>query len=334
MKTQAISAVIPVHDAGEALHKCLEAILIATDPPTEIVVVDDGGTDDLTEVASWPPVTLLTLATQGGPGKARNAGADASEGEILFFVDADVVVPPDTFVRARNAFAADPDLAAVFGSYDDTPHELNFVSQYRNLLHHYVHQRSREEASTFWAGCGAVRRSVFEAAGGFDENRYSKPSIEDIELGRRLHRKGLKIRLDKSMQVKHLKRWTPSSVLRTDFFQRALPWTELILSEREAENDLNTTIADRLSVFFSVLMAGSLLVVPFEPRLAAVILLAAAGLLALNWRLYEFFRSERGLLFALKTIPWHWLHFLSSGIAFAYGVLRHVRQRLSPEGAP
>ena len=44
-----------------------------------------------------------------------------------------------------------------FGSYDDTPTDRGFVSRYKNLLHHYVHQTARREASTFWTGLGAVR---------------------------------------------------------------------------------------------------------------------------------------------------------------------------------
>jgi hypothetical protein len=72
----------------------------------------------------------------------------------------------------------------VFGSYDDSPPAPAFTAQYKNLIHRYYHQRPRREASTFWAGCGAVRRSVFLGLEGFDVERYRVPSIEDIELAR------------------------------------------------------------------------------------------------------------------------------------------------------
>ena len=81
------------------------------------------------------------------------------------------------------------------------------VSQYRNLLHHFVHQEGNPEASTFWAGCGAVRRAAFDAVAGYDEARFRRPSIEDIELGYRLRRAGYRIRLDRDLQCTHLKRW-------------------------------------------------------------------------------------------------------------------------------
>jgi GT2 family glycosyltransferase len=153
-------------------------------------------------------------------------------------VDADVTIPPDAIGQITAAFRREPDLAAVFGSYDDAPAATNFLPQYKNLFHHYVHQTAREEASTFWGACGAIRREVFLTFGGFDE-RYRQPSIKDIELGYRLKRAGYRIRLCKALQVKQLKRWGVVSLLKSDFFHRALPWTELILRDRRFINDLN-----------------------------------------------------------------------------------------------
>jgi len=104
----------------------------------------------------------------------------------LFFVDADVVIAQ---ARSSVSGASSPDIPsrrAVFGSYDARPSDGSMVSRYRNLLHHFVHQRGNPEASTFWAGCGAIRRSVFHEVGGFDAGRFRRASIEDIELGYRL----------------------------------------------------------------------------------------------------------------------------------------------------
>ena len=83
------------------------------------------------------------------------------EARSWLFVDADVVMPPGGLGLIAEDFRRDPELAAVFGSYDDTPAWTTFISQYKNLMHHYVHQTSSESAATFWAGCGAVRKTVF-----------------------------------------------------------------------------------------------------------------------------------------------------------------------------
>ena len=67
-------------------------------------------------------------------------------------------------------------------------------------------------------------------SGGYDAVRYTRPSIEDVEFGHRLRDSGRRILLVKSAQGSHLKRWLPVGVFRTDLFDRAIPWTELILS--------------------------------------------------------------------------------------------------------
>src|SRR5204862_857518 len=110
------------------------------------------------------------------PGPARTPGAKAATAEILFSLDADVRVPPDTVERVVSAFA-DPTLDALIGSYDDDPASPDFLSQYKNLMHHFVHQTGRTQASTFWSGCGAIRREVFLKYSGFDES-YGRPAIE------------------------------------------------------------------------------------------------------------------------------------------------------------
>src|SRR5690606_2894151 len=136
------------------------------------------------------------------------------------FLDADVIVAPDVVATVSKIFDADRDVAALVGSYDDAPGEPDFLSQYRNILHHYVHQVSNETFSSFWGACGAVRRQLFLEAGGFDES-YGQPSIEDIEFGYRITEAGHQIRLVKSMQVKHLKRWAVWQMIKTDVFSRA-----------------------------------------------------------------------------------------------------------------
>jgi GT2 family glycosyltransferase len=224
-----------------------------------------------------------------------------------------------------------PTLAALIGSYDDEPAAQNFFSQYKNLLHHYVHQTSSEEASTFWGACGAIRREVFLALGGFDDKQYPRPSIEDIEFGYRLKRAGYRIRLVKGLQVKHLKRWDAFSLIKTDFFQRALPWTELILRDRHLVNDLNLQTSSRISVALTFALIG---ILPFARRwafLRGMSALLAGGLLALNAPLYHFFWRKRTLFFTLQAIMCHWFYYFYSGLAFSIVFARH-RRRGQPQG--
>ena len=265
-----ISVVIPVFNGRHMLSRCLQALAASDYPAVECVVVDDGSTDGSTAVAQGMAdklrLQLLTVpAGPRGPALARNLGAQAAQGEYLFFIDADVVVRPETIRLVAQTFQQHPEYAALFGSYDDIPAEAGFLSQYRNLQHHFVHQQGAPEASTFWSGCGAIRRLLFLELGGFDAARYPRPSIEDIDLGYRLRERGERILLNKQIQVKHLKTWTLKGMLRTDIFDRAIPWSRLIVQARNLPNDLNLQSSQRVSAALAGLLVLFLVANLWQP---------------------------------------------------------------------
>lgn len=325
-----LSVVIPVHNGGDAFRQCLVDLKQYLPDCAEVIVVADGESDRSWRLAQDLSFEVILLPQSGGPARARNVGAKAARGKILFFIDADVLVHANTLSQVLAAFQNNPRLSALIGSYDDAPGAPNFLSQYKNLFHHYVHQSGCQEASTFWGACGAIRREAFWAVGGFDE-RYRRPCIEDIELGYRLRQAGYSLQLCADIQVKHLKRWTPLSLLRAEIFYRALPWTALLLRVRDASpkdyrrftSDLNLRFSSQLSV---VLVFALLLLLLASGWLAAA-RVAAAGLSALllviNLPVYQFFYQKRGPFFALRVIPWHWLYYFYSGASFAIGWLRH-----------
>jgi glycosyltransferase involved in cell wall biosynthesis len=316
----AISAIVPAHDSAAFIGECLDALHASSSPIGEIVVVDDGSTDDTAAVATAAGARVLRQPANRGPAVARNAGAAAASGDVLFFVDADVVVARDAAARITRLLDAHPDVAAVFGSYDARPRAPGLVSQYRNLLHHWVHQQASPDAFTFWAGCGAVRRSVFEAIGGFDGDA-AWCFIEDIELGHRLRRAGHRIVLDKDLQGTHLKRWTLGGVLWTDVLYRAAPWTRLIRRGGAAPHDLNLARGQRWSVALVGLAGVCLALALVSPPLAAIAAAALAAVVVLNRRFYAFLRRQRGGVFAAACVPLHVLYFACCGAGFAYGCL-------------
>jgi GT2 family glycosyltransferase len=320
-KRFSLSVLIPVFAGGKAFRRCLDSILENQPAPDEVIVVADGDGDGSWIYAQERGVQVVSTGINRGPAAARNAGARAAKGDLLLFIDADIIAPANLSEQVVHEFENHPELAAVIGSYDDAPSDPGFVSQYRNLMHHYVHQQGNEEASTFWGACGGIRREAFWRAGGFDET-YCQPSIEDIELGYRMKKMGLRIRLCKELHVKHLKRWTFASMVKTDFLYRALPWTELLLRERRLDNDLNLKTESRLSV----LLAYGLLVTGMAGLLRGYFLLPAVGcallLIWLNYGLYSFFKRIRGWSFAVRSVPLHWIYYLCGGAAFGLGLFR------------
>lgn len=323
-----VSIIVPIHHAAGMFTPCLASLLQAVSYPHELIVVADGPAPEPTHLARQCGVKVVQLAHPGGPARARNRGAAEANGDILLFIDSDVLVPADIIGRVVAEFEQDAGLTAVIGSYDNQPAAPNFLSQYRNLLHHYTHQNSTIDIKTFWAGCGAVRRHAFRAVGGFDES-YTQPTIEDIELGYRLTAAGHIIRIVKSLQVTHLKAWRFSSMLYTDFWYRALPWTRLLLRQPRFENNLNIDTNGRISVaslYLVLLLLPLLYIWPLVGLAAAGLLLL---LLGVNHRFYQFLYQERGLLFATTAVPCHWLYFFYSGLAFALGNLQNYLGLLS-----
>ena len=290
-----LAAIVPATDAPATLERCLAAIRAAEEPPDEVVVVD--------------------TAAAPGPAAARNEGAHRTTAELLVFVDADVEVHADAFARIRRAFADDPDLDAIFGSYDDDPADPALVSRFRNLLHHHVHHEGAGPATTFWAGLGAVRRAAFLAAGGFDAERYPAASVEDVELGLRLTR----IELDPCIQGRHLKAWTLPGMVRTDFACRGLPWAELVL-ERGGSTALNLGPRHRLSALAALGLVAGLR----RPRLAVA---SATTLLVVNRRFYALLVRREGPVRAAAGVALHAVHHLTGVAAAATALGRSARGR-------
>ncbi len=324
-----ISIVIPSHLDGAILRKCLESLKKADPKPLEIILVVDGDFDANPYKDEGYVTKLVKTDPGSGPARARNAGVKETHGDVIMFIDSDVAIHRDTIGLTIKAFNIDKDLAAVFGSYDDNPPEQNFLSQFKNLFNHYLHQTANEEASTFWTACGAIRKDVFCETGGFSNILIQQPFMEDVELGYRLKSSGYKIKLDKSIQATHLKRWTFLSLLHADIFYRALPWTRLILKAGSLINDLNLKISDRISVLSTFSLLGCLGLSWTQP---AVLLPAASIfillLLSLNFPLYRFFFNQSGARFCFQAILWHWFYFFYSGTCFGIGMVLHVFDKL------
>ncbi len=318
-----ISVIVPLAGWNEDARRSVERLVRLLGPMDACILVPDGFV--LAE-ALPRAVRVVPLAVHGGPAAARNAGAAAASGDILFFVDADVLLAPDAIAIVRAHFRQSQH-EALFGSYDDAPDAPAPVSRFRNLLHHFQHQSHAGPARTFWTGCGAIRRSVLEAMGGFSV-RYDRPAMEDIELGARLARAGGDIRLNPALQGKHLKRWTLRSMVATDIRDRAIPWARLIYREGGSIAVLNADRRGRLSLAFTTIAAACLVLGLIWPSLFSVGLAAWLALLV-NERAFLALLGRVGgaRLWAAGTLLLP-LHLLCGAIGFGYVTLEVALQHL------
>lgn len=272
-----ISIVVPLRAWNDEARRCVERMCRLLRPGDECILVPDG----FPLVADLPaPCRLVPLATHGGPAVARNAGARVAGGDVLFFVDADVLLAANAVEIVRAQFSQSA-ISAVFGSYDDAPSAPGAVSRFRNLLHHFQHQSHAGPVRSFWTGCGAIRRSVFEALGGFSV-RYDRPAMEDVELGARLARAGGEVRLEPTLLCTHLKRWTLRSMIVTDIRDRAIPWSRLIYADGDSVAVMNADRRGRVALALTAVLGACLVLGLLWPLCWLVA--AAAFLMLLLWQ--------------------------------------------------
>jgi glycosyltransferase involved in cell wall biosynthesis len=320
LRRPSLSVVVPVRNGGRDFGHCLQRLRGSTIDDFELIVVDDGSTDDSAARALGAGATLLRLPSPRGPAAARNVGAQAASSPLIFFLDADVAVHRETLMRALVRFERDPSLSALFGSYDDSPAAPGIVSQYRNLLHHFVHQQGafRDEvrqAHTFWTGCGVIRRSLFLEYGGFDPRLYPRPAIEDIELGYRLTRAGHRIALARDVLATHMKRWTLPEMIRTDIFRRGVPWMLLIKRYGAIETDLNVKLGQKACVVLTGLasLAGALgVTLPWAWVVSGI---ALTSVVLLNFGFFAFLARRKGFVFAAGALPLHLVYYCCCGLS-------------------
>lgn len=323
----AISVIIPVYNGQSTIGQCLERLFDSTFRDFEVIVVNDGSTDDTAAIVGRFACRFIASAKNSGQAAARNLGAAQSSGRILFFLDADILIRPDTLSEIVDAMANRPEISALSGSFAKTTVQDNFASVYKNLRHHYTHQTSNEEATTFCGGFGAIRREAFFAVGGFNPNQRF---VEDIELGYRLHHSGHRIWLHKRLQLVHAKRYTLAQLIHSDFLGRAIPWTRLMLESRLFRSDLNTQAHNVWSVPLSFLLLAALPVPALWMPLALPLILV---LLWLNRGFLGFTLRERGWFFAFRAALMCWFGCLYGGIGALLGLLT-ARSSNTPQPDP
>ena len=187
-----ISFIIPVRNDPERLARCLSSI--ERDSGTDVLVADNGSTDDTPEVAKRAGATVLSL-----PGlkvsELRNRAAGSSTGEFLGFVDADHEISPGWSAAAIQVLK-DPTVAATGAMYTSPAHT------WVQAMYGAIRGETREREDVSWLGSGnlVVRRTAFDNVGGFDA---SLEACEDVDLCQRLRLRGWRIVGDGRLRSVH-----------------------------------------------------------------------------------------------------------------------------------
>lgn len=335
-----VSVVLPVFNGAETLGRALRALAASRFRDFELIVVDDGSTDESARVAErFRPHRLLRLSTNQGHTAARNHGVSVARGRVLFFTDADVCVEPDTLGRVAGWFE-DPAMECLVGAYTPRQPHPGPATAYKNAWIHHTYARSSPEIDWFFTAVGAVRRAAFERVGGFTPHLRRKGGGGDVEFGRRLRAAGVPIHLDASLQVTHLRRFTTASLLANDY-HRAAGWTRMML---ESPGGLRTVAARGVANVSRAFAAGAVLslatcvALPLALGGSVRATVAIGFLLAIQlWldrRFLGFAAGQFGLRTAAAFAALGFLDRAVCGLGMAKGVLGWAASRITPTVAP
>jgi GT2 family glycosyltransferase len=312
---------MPVYNAEMTLAECLTRLCNSSFGDFEIVLVDDGSTDQTRAIAANFPVRVVPTAGRVGPAAARNLGAQAAEGDLIFFIDSDVMVRPDTVSRIVTAFEC-RDLEGVIGVQAADMRHRDLVSQYKNLWMRWSYSRKTGDVGLFYTTAAAIRRDAFLRAGGFDQS-YGNPNVEDNAFGQKLAQLGIRVRVDPQLEVEHVKRYSLAGLLRTDFL-RAMSLTRLALRERHDLATSHTSIpatymasVPLATLSLPTVLAGLVLGLP---AVAALGVAALATTVGLNRGFIGAIRASEGWGRALGAIPVLWMELCVVGAGMGVGV--------------
>jgi GT2 family glycosyltransferase len=323
--TSRLCFVVPAWRSERYLDDCLRAIGAARGSGDRLVVAFDGRCSDRErEIAARHGAEIIVLPVNRGPAAARNAAVRQVDADVVFFVDVDVRIVADAVVNARRALAT---ADAVVGRYTPRPAAPGRLSLLKNLQHSYVHTAHAGEAATFWTGCGALRRDVYLAVDGLDEDlRY----CEDIALGGKLHAAGYRIVIDPTVAGAHAKTYSLRGWVRNELVERAIPWSRLLLAGRAARGQLNAGPQGLLSMLATAVTVGSLLAAPVLPAALLVTVGGVGSLVALNAGLLRFANRYAGIAATVGLVPVLLGHYCLGAVGAAVAVLTGGGRMIAP----
>lgn len=184
--TVLVSVIIPCYNHARYLGDAIESVLIQNHTFIEIIVVDDGSTDNSSAVAkAYPQVRYIRQANLG-LSAARNTGWRHSKGEFLVFLDADDRLLPGALAAGLNCFQEHPECAFVSGHFRYITAEGTFLHEYPQMYVENNHYRAFLQGNYIGMHAAVMyRRSALEETGGFDANLRA---CEDYDLYLRIAR--------------------------------------------------------------------------------------------------------------------------------------------------
>lgn len=321
-----ISIIVPAYNAEKFMPALLDSIFKSGIEDMEVIIIDDCSTDNTAKIAKNYPVKMIQLEKNSGPARARNLGVKAATGDIIFFLDSDVVVKDGTIKEVKDYFDNNPLVNCAIGICEKEPLNNGFVPRYMALFEYvHLHGSKADKVSVFSPRCGALRKDFFEKIGGYSET-YKGADVEDFELARMINKID-SIILNRNMIVRH--QFANFRQAIRNYFKRAMMWVHLFIRERRLDNAGPSVPSNGIAAICAFLSLISLFFVPFtNVALYAFIFFMHIYVFA-NLRWLNFMRREAGFLFTIKALFLNYLLCIDIMIAVIFALIIYpLRERV------
>lgn len=197
-----VSVVIPNRNREGTIEKCLQSVFASKGVDFEAIVVDDGSEDSSVERIGKFPCKIIKLGRHRGAGAARNEGAKASKGDLIFFTDSDCVLQEDTLMKALEAMYQNGSTRQIIGGiYSARPEDRGFFNRFQSaFVNHF--ERKRNEPDYIATHALAIKTEDFRKSAGFPEDFL--PILEDVAFCHRMKRAGYTLHSTPGIQVSHI----------------------------------------------------------------------------------------------------------------------------------
>ncbi len=326
-----VSVIIPVKNSSITLDACLQSIKRSYYNNIELIIVDDHSTDNSVEIARKYNCQVIESTDGNGANYARNLGAKLASGNILIFLDSDVVVDRDTIQTIVESLETDK-TDAVVGVYSTQHRNENIVSQYKNLWIRFSYLKSPPAIDWLFGAVSGIKRDAFEKIGGFNVELLAHKGHDDIELGKRFAQANLNIALNVDVEVEHLKQYTLMSFIKNEY-HRSSGFAELATNLGETTHSLKHGFVNVYPVFiistiFTVVLIGILLL-SIIGKISYWFLAGGFGLyLIANIRFLNYLEQARGFFAMMVMIPIIFLDHLVCFIGSIIGIIRGIGSKI------
>ncbi len=266
-KLPRVTVITPIYNNAKMIGECLESLLPQDYPDYEVIVVDDGSTDNTPDEVRKYPVKLL-VNPHLGISAARNTAIRAAEGEIIMTMDSDLKVSKDLIGRMVGPLLADEKRGVVMAWWDITNPENLVAALIFRGYEYYV--RNLEEPNFFWGYCFAIKKKIFDEIGYFDE---TLPLVEDVDFAYRLVDAGYKVKILKDVRVGHYFRDSLSAHLSRHF--RTARHKFLYVRRKKRFTDQRGTAMEYVKLILHLLTLLSIFILPWYPLIFSLLLLAS-----------------------------------------------------------